>query len=84
MVIIKEAFKVSIKNEIKSMIYASGWNMVDIVHALNEKYNRADTIQNLSNKLSRGTLRYKEVLEIAEILGYKIAWVEDSGKQKVS
>ncbi|WP_245528255.1 hypothetical protein [Halanaerobium praevalens] len=48
--------------------------MTDLVNALNEKYNRDDSVQNLSNKLSRGTIKYKEVKEIADIIGAKIDW----------
>lgn len=63
-----------IKEEIKSLIVKSGWTMSDVVEALNEKYDRNDTVQNLSNKLSRGTLKYREALEIAEIIGYSVEW----------
>lgn len=64
----------SIRDEIKSMIIKSGWTMSDLVRALNEKYSRNDSVQNLSNKLSRQTLKYKEAQEIAEIIGYEIRW----------
>lgn len=64
-----------LKEDIKSIIVKSGWTMTDIVKTLNEKYNRNDTTQNLSNKLSRGTLKYREALEIAEVIGYTIEWV---------
>ena len=64
-----------LKEEIKSIIVRSGWTMSDIVRALNEKYNRNDSIQNLSAKLSRGTLKYKEALEIADVIGYTLEWV---------
>ena len=64
------------REEIKSIIVKSGWTMSDIVKALNEKHSRRDTVQNLSNKLSRETLKYREALEIAEIIGYSIEWVK--------
>lgn len=64
------------REEIKSIIVKSGWTMSDIIEALNEKYNRKDTVQNLSNKLSRETLKYREALEIAEVIGYKIEWIK--------
>lgn len=64
----------TIKDEIKSKIVGSGKTMSDIVKGLNEKYGRNDTVQNLSNKLSRETLRYKEAQEIAEILDCTIEW----------
>lgn len=63
-----------VKEDIKSIIVQSGWTMSDIVKALNEKYSRNDTVQNLSNKLTRGTLKYREAQEIAEIIGYSIEW----------
>lgn len=65
-----------IKEDIKALIIKSGWTMSDVVKALNEKYNRNDTVQNLSGKLTRGTIKYKEALEIAEILGYEIQWIK--------
>ena len=64
----------SIKDEIKSLIIKSGWTMSDVVKALNEKHSRDDSVQNLSNKLSRETLKYKEAKEIADIIGYSIEW----------
>lgn len=68
-----------IKNEIKSYIVASGWSIKKLVERINE--NKPDhektTSQNLSNKLSRGTIKYSEVKEIAEIIGYKIKWEKE-------
>ena len=65
-----------IKNEIKAYIVRSGYTMTEIIDMINKKYNRNDTVQNLSNKLSRGTIRYSEVLEIADIIGYEIKWIK--------
>lgn len=67
-----------IKNELKSYIVRSGFTMTQIVEMINEKYNRTDTVQNLSNKLGRGTIKYSEAKEIAEVIGYDIKWVEKS------
>lgn len=64
----------SIKDEIKSIIIKTGRTMSDVVNTLNEKHGRKDTVQNLSNKLTRETLRYKEAQEIAEAIGYEIRW----------
>lgn len=65
-----------IRNEIKSYIAASGWTITDIVKIMNEKYGTDTTPQNLSNKLSRGTIKYDEVKQIAEIINYKIEWTK--------
>jgi len=65
-----------IREDIKSIIIKAGWTLTDVVRALNEKYSRNDSVQNLSNKLNRGTLKYREALEIAEVIGYSIEWVK--------
>ena len=69
----------NIRNEIKSYIAASGWSLVDIVAKINESRSESEqtTPQNISNKLTRGTIKYSEVKEIAEIIGFKIAWVKE-------
>lgn len=64
-----------IKDDIKALIVKSGWTMSDVVKALNEKYGRNDSVQNLSNKLARETLKLKEAMEIADIIGYSIEWI---------
>jgi hypothetical protein len=35
------------------------------------------TPQNISNKLTRGTIKYSEVKEIADIIGFKVVWVNE-------
>lgn len=65
-----------IRNEIKAYIAASGWTLSDIVKELNRRRGEAEqtTPQNISNKLTRGTIKYSECKEIADIIGYSIAW----------
>ena len=65
-----------IKNEIKSLLAQHGWTMTEVVNALNLKHGRRDSVQNLSNKITKGTLRYSEVKEIAEVIGCRIEWVK--------
>jgi len=66
----------NIRNEIKSYIAASGWSLVDIVAKMNESRSekKQTTPQNISNKLTRGTIKYSEVKEIANIIGFTIIW----------
>lgn len=73
---------INIRNCIKSKIAESGFLLGQVVEELNKKYDRKDTIQNLSNKLVRGTIKYKEVLEIAEIIGYDIVWHKKNNTYK--
>ena len=69
----------SIRNEIKAYIAASGWSLVDIVAKMNESrsIDEQTTPQNISNKLTRGTIKYSEVKEIADIIGFKVVWVNE-------
>ncbi|MCR8853508.1 LLM class flavin-dependent oxidoreductase [Lysinibacillus fusiformis] len=66
----------TIKNEIKGYISSSGWTITDIVEKMNESLptEKKTTVQNISNKLTRGTIKYSEVIEIADIIGMKIEW----------
>jgi len=66
----------TIRNEIKSYIAKSGWTLTDIVKEFNKNRPIAEqtTPQNISNKLTRGTLKYSEAKEIADIIGYEILW----------
>ncbi|MFL0198139.1 LLM class flavin-dependent oxidoreductase [Clostridium sp. WILCCON 0269] len=66
----------NIKENIKILLIKSNLTMTQLVEKLNEKYNRNDSVQNLNGKLTRGTLKYREALEIADILGYKIEWIK--------
>ena len=68
----------NIRNEIKAYIAASGWTLSDIVKEMNKTRSAEDqtTPQNISNKLTRGTIKYSECKEIAEIIGYSIEWAQ--------
>ncbi|EOQ22601.1 hypothetical protein [Bacillus cereus] len=68
----------NIREQIKILLIKKGYTMTSLIDALNKKHNRNDSVPNLSAKLSRNTLKYREAQEIADILGYKIEWVPDS------
>ena len=64
------------KQEIKVMLARKGLTLKELVTLLNEKYNRNDSLQNLSNKLNRDSIKYREVEEIAHSLGYEVEFKE--------
>lgn len=51
--------------------------MTQVVEQLNAKYDRDISIQNLSSKLRRESLKYTEVQEVLDIIGYSIVWEKD-------
>lgn len=63
----------SIKDEVKGYITLSGWQMGEVANRLSERKSKV-ALQNLSNKLTKGTIKYSEVKKIAEIIGYEIEW----------
>lgn len=69
-----------IKNEVKAYITKSGHTMTQLADLLNEKYNKKTAVQYISNKLTRESISYKEILEIADVLGYEIIWKEKSSQ----
>ena len=66
----------NLRGEIKSYIVRDGRTMEEVVTMLKEMYNRSGSVSNLSGKVNRGTLRYQEAKEIADVLDYDIIWVK--------
>ena len=67
--------KSDMRNEIKAYIMRQGMAMQEVVDILADVYGWSDNVSNLSNKLQRESLRYKEVVQLADALGYDIQWV---------
>lgn len=70
----EDEIKEAVREHVKIALVKERLSITELIRRLNEKYGRTDTTQNLSNKLSRGTLKYSEALEIAEAIGYEIVW----------
>ena len=64
----------TVRNEIKAQIIRAGYTMQEVVDRLHEEYGRSDSVSNLSAKLQREAIRYKEVVELADVLGYDLIW----------
>lgn len=64
----------NIRNEIKAQIVRAGFTMQELVDRLADEYDWGDSVSNLSAKLQRESIRYKEVVELADVLGYDIVW----------
>ena len=48
--------------------------MQELVDRLAEEHGWSNSVSNLSAKLQRESIRYKEVVELADVLGYDIVW----------
>ena len=66
----------SVRNEIKAQIIRAGYTMQEAVDLLYDEYGWSDSVSNLSAKLQLESIRYKEVVELADVLGYDLVWVK--------
>ena len=64
----------NIRNEIKSIIVREGLSLSDVMDRMHRDYGWSSNVSNFTGKLGRGSLRYTEVLELADALGYDIEW----------
>ncbi len=58
--------------QIRTFLTIKGSNITKLAKLLSERTGKKYTRQNLSNRLRAGTIRYDEMLVIANILGFKI------------
>ncbi len=68
--------KMDSNKQIRVLLTMRGSNITKLAKLLSEKTGKNCTKQNLSNRLRAGTIRYDEMLLIAEILGFKIEFKE--------
>ena len=73
----------SIHKEIRMNLARSGMTLTEVVSRMNKNRSEENqtTIQNISNKIMRGTIKYSEILEIAAILNMSIVWTEKSEEE---
>ena len=64
--------KSNIRNLIKLLTTFEGKTLTRLKVDINHKYNKTDSLENLTNKLRNGTVKATEVLEIFDILGYNV------------
>ena len=62
------------RNEIKAYIVRAGFTMQEVLERLHDDYGWSESISNLSAKLQRESIRYREVVELADVLGYDLVW----------
>ena len=70
----KKEISNDIRNEIRSYMVAKGHTYKSVANLLTKNFGENVTAQSLNNKLSRGSLRYVDAKQIAQVLGYKIHW----------
>ena len=64
--------KEDIRKLIKSLAAYEGKTLTGLKIEINHKYNKTDTLENLTNKLRNKTVKVSELLEIFDVLDYEI------------
>lgn len=62
----------TLKRQLRAMMIAQGFTIEKVANELRDRYRTKESKNNLSNKLSRGSLRFIDVQRICSILGYTI------------
>lgn len=63
-----------LKRKIKSLMAEKGFTLETLSNALNEKYKVNESKNNISNKMTRGSLRFIEVERIVDVLDFEICF----------
>lgn len=60
-----------IHSEIKSLLASHCITLTEVVKIMNDQHpeRKKTTVQNISNKLTRGTIKFSEIIEIYNIIG---------------
>lgn len=66
----------SLKNDLKGIIAKQGFTIKQVNDELNRRHGTDYTSQNFSNRLRKETFSYNEVIEILDVIGYQVEWVE--------
>ncbi len=61
-----------IRDKIKSVIIAAGWNYVELAEELTKITGRKYTNQLISNRIRKEIISFKEVELICRIIGYNV------------
>ncbi len=62
----------SIMNDLKKILLDVNVNLTELAEALSKRLGKPYSMQNLSNKLRNETITHREMLLIADILGYDL------------
>lgn len=66
----------SLKNDLKGIIAKQGFTIKQVNDELNRRHGTDYTSQNFSNRLRKETFSYIEIVEILDVIGYRVEWAE--------
>ncbi len=66
----------SLKNDLKGIIVKQGFTMSQVNDELNRRHGTSLSFQNFSNRFRKESFSYNEVVEILDVVGYRVIWGE--------
>jgi len=66
----------SVREDVKTIIVQSNWTITEVAKEMTKMTGKNYSGSNLSQKLSRKTLKYEEAKLIGEILNYDLKFVK--------
>ena len=73
----------SIIVELKKVLLDVNVSLSDLAQSLGKRLSKPYSMQNLSNKLRNETITHREMLIIADILGYELKFVRKNEQNKL-
>ena len=70
--LIIKSMKLHIREQVKVLLAQEGLMLKDLAKMISEKTGKNCAPNSLSQRLTRGSMSYKDVLLIADLLGYEI------------
>lgn len=67
-------------NDLKKILLDVNVSLTELAAALSKRLNKPYSLNNLSNKLRNETISHREMLIIADILGYDLMFVRHTEK----
>lgn len=68
-------------NELKKVLLDVNVSLTELADALGKRLNKPYSLNNLSNKLRNETISHREMVIIADILGYDLKFVRRAEKK---
>ncbi len=69
--------KMELRNELKGLIAKNGTTLKKVCEILTQKTGYNHIGNNITNKLRRKTIKFEEVQEILDVLGYHIEFIRN-------
>lgn len=63
-----------LKDELKGLIISQGFTMSQVNDELNRRHNTNLSFQNFSNRFRKESFSYNEVVEILDVIGFRVEW----------